>query len=204
MSLADRYHDVARRVAGRAKLVAVSKGQPVEAVRALYDLGQRDFGENRADEMRGKWQALPRDARWHFLGNLQRNKLKILREVGATIHSFDRAELAPFVRDVPVLVQVHLGGGEHRNGVALDAVEPLLRALDAERVPAVGLMGLAPLGEDARPHFHRLRLLRDELAPRWPFLVELSMGMSDDYEAALAEGATIVRVGRAIFGERAD
>ncbi|MEA3199321.1 MAG: dependent protein [Thermoplasmata archaeon] len=200
MSLAERYQDVARRVDGRARLVAVGKSHPVSALQELYALGQRDFGENRVDELRAKAQALPPDARWHFLGNLQRNKLKVLLETGALIHSFDRDELAPLLRDHPVLVQVDFGTG--RNGVAPERIEETLLALSHAGVPAVGLMLLPPRGEDPQPHFRRLRALRDELLPRWPFLVELSMGMSEDFEAALEEGATMVRVGRAIFGER--
>ncbi len=203
MSLEERYREVVRRVGGRARLVAVGKGHPASALQELYALGQRDFGENRVDEMRAKAQALPRDARWHFLGNLQRNKLKEILEVGATVHSFDRPELAGALRDAPLLVQVHLGGGTHRNGLAPEEVEPALRRMALAGAPAVGLMLLPPQGEDPRPHFRRLREMRDALLPRWPFLVELSMGMSEDYEAAIEEGATMVRVGRAIFGDRA-
>lgn len=186
MSLDERYRDVARRIGGRARLVAVSKGHPVSALQALYALGQRDFGESRADEMRAKAQAMPRDARWHFLGNLQRNKLKEILETQATVHSFDRPELAAALR----------------NGLAPARVEPALREMALSGAPAVGLMLLPPRGEDPRPHFRRLRETRDALLPRWPFLADLSMGMSDDFEVAIEEGATMVRVGRAIFGER--
>jgi uncharacterized pyridoxal phosphate-containing UPF0001 family protein len=198
MSLDQRYHDVVRRIAGRARLVAVTKGASVADVRALHSLGQRDLGENRAEQLAERRAALP-DAAWHFIGNLQRNKLKLL--VGAAlVHSFDRPDLAPrWPAGVPVLVQVHLGGGEHRNGVPPADAPAVLEALAKWNVRCVGLSVLPPPGEDPRPHFAALRALRDELSASWPEVRELSMGMSADFETAIEEGATMVRVGRALF-----
>lgn len=212
MSIAERYHDLRRRAdaaaraAGRdpagVRIVCVGKGHPIEALREAYDAGARDFGENRADELRAKAQALPADARWHFVGHLQSNKLKVVLEANALIHSLDRGDLADRMRGRAALLQVYLGGEGERSGVAPAKVEEALLALSRGGVPIVGLMVLPPKGEDPQAHFRRLRMLRDELLPRWPFLVELSMGMSEDFEAAIAEGATMVRLGRALFGER--
>ncbi|HWH08968.1 MAG TPA: YggS family pyridoxal phosphate-dependent enzyme [Candidatus Thermoplasmatota archaeon] len=194
MSLEERYREVARRVGGRALLVAVTKGQPADAVRRLYDLGQRDFGENRVDELLAKAAALPGDARWHFIGNVQRNKAKLLARA-SLVHSFDRPDLARAWPRVPVLLQVDFTGREDRSGLAPDALAPALEACRAAGVDVRGLSTLPPQDGEPRRWFRELRRLRDGLGLR-----ELSMGMSADYEAALEEGATMVRVGRALFG----
>lgn len=196
MSLEERYRDVARRVGGRARLVAVSKAATIADVRALYDLGHRDFGENRADQLALRSEQLPGDARWHFIGNIQSNKLRVLRDVKPLVHSFDRADLVPkWPPGVPVLVQVDFTGRADRNGVAWEEAPTLLAALREARVEVRGLSTLPPKEGDPRATFRRLRTLRDELG-----LAEVSMGMSEDFEAAIEEGATMVRVGRAIFG----
>lgn len=195
MSLQECYHEVVRRVAGRATLVAVTKGQPVEVVRALYDLGQRDFGENRVEDLLAKADALPPDARWHFIGNVQRNKAKLLVRA-ALVHSFDRPDLAHAWPRVPVLVQVDFTGREDRNGMAPSALPDALAACRAAGVDVRGLSTLPPQEGDPRRWFRDLHALRDAHG-----LKELSMGMSADYEAALEEGATMVRVGRALFAD---
>lgn len=188
------------RRADDVRLVAVVKGQPAEAAVALHALGERDFAENRAEALLDKARALPADARWHFIGNLQRNKLRTLAQARPLVHSFDRPDLADaWPAGMDVLLQVHLGGSEHRNGLPPEAVEPALAALEKAGVACRGLSLLPPRGEAPRPHFARLRGLRDALAPSWPALRELSMGMSGDFEEAVEEGATMVRVGRALF-----
>lgn len=192
-SLEERYRDVVRRVAGRAMLVAVTKGQPASAARALYDMGQRDFGENRADEMLAKAAALPEDARWHFIGRIQRNKVKLLARTHL-VHSFDRPELSSTWPSVPVLLQVDFSGAEGRGGVAPTDVGPALATCQAAGVDVRGLSTLPPKDDDARKWFRELRALRDAHG-----LQHLSMGMSADFEAAIEEGATMVRVGRALF-----
>jgi pyridoxal phosphate enzyme (YggS family) len=188
------YPEVVRRIAGRARLVAVTKGRALADVRALYDAGQRDFAENRADALQERRAALPLDARWHFIGNVQRNKLRLL-EGCALVHSFDRLDLADrWPRALPVLLQVDFTGEPRRNGVPTPRAAEAVATLRAEGVDVRGLSTLPPRGEDPRPLFRRLRGLRDALGLR-----ELSMGMSADYEAAVEEGATMVRVGRALF-----
>lgn len=194
MTLEERYQTVARRVAGRAQLVAVSKGHPVEALRRLHALGQRAFGENRVDELLGKRAAMPDDVEWHYLGALQRNKLKALRETRPIVHGFDRIELAADL-GLPAYVQVNLAGEAQKSGVPRDEAAALARALGPR---CLGFSLLPPREGDPRPWFRELRALRDEVAPG----LGLSMGMSADYEAAIEEGATVVRVGTAIFGPR--
>jgi pyridoxal phosphate enzyme (YggS family) len=225
-SIADRLTDVRSRItaaarsAGRdpasVRLIAVSKTFPLDLVREAYGAGQRDFGENRVQEALDKIQdARDLDIRWHLLGHLQTNKAKRAASAFAAIHSVDGLELlrkldAAAARDgtAPrLLIQVDLAGEETKFGVRPADVPPLFEAavsLRAARV--VGLMTLPPIPEnpeDARPWFVQLRRLRDDLATSGvpPDMVqELSMGMSGDFEVAVQEGATMVRVGTAIFG----
>lgn len=210
-----RLVDAAER-AGRdpsdVTLVAVSKFQPLEAMRRVYDLGVRDFGESRADELLAKAAAMPADVRWHFVGALQRNKLRDVRRVAHLVHSFDRPDLAEaWLRDAgrapPVLLQVNVGAEPQKRGVLpQDAADAARRLVDAG-VALQGLMCLPPRGadaEDARPHFRALRGLRDALEAQGIAAPRLSMGMSADLRVAVEEGATLVRVGTALFGPRAD
>ena len=212
--------DAAARSAGRepsaVTLLAVSKTWPAEDVRALAALGQRDFGENRVQELVAKAAELTDvDLRWHFVGQLQRNKAAAVARLGAVVHTVDRASLARTLdragqdgeRPVEVLVQVDLGGaaGEiaARGGAAPDDV-PELADLVAS-CPGLrlrGLMAVAPRGEDPRPAFERLAALAARIRGDHPDAVELSAGMSADLEAAVAAGATVVRVGTALFGDR--
>ena len=185
------------------RLVAVTKGRPLEALRALYDAGQRDFGENRAPELHEKAPAMPWDVRWHFVGNIQRNKVKLLHQVLPLVHSFDRLDLVDaWPTDLRVLLQVNVAGEAQKNGVAPAEAEPALAALEKAGVRCLGLALMPPLVDDPeknRPHFRALRETRDRLAPSWPALRELSMGTTADYLVAVEEGATYVRVGRALF-----
>ncbi len=208
--------------AGRAptdvRLIAVSKTFPIAAVRAAYDAGQRDFGENRVQEALQKIdQTADTEIRWHLIGHLQSNKARKAAERFALIHAIDSVDLLQRVdaaaalsgRRLDVLVQVDLALEATKHGAPVDQLAGILAA--AERCTAanvVGLMLLPPFaenGEDARPWFRQLRTERDRListgvaATR---LRELSMGMSHDFEVAIEEGATMVRVGTAIFGER--
>jgi len=151
---------------------------------------------------------LPSEARWHFIGRLQGNKVRLVRPVACLLHSLDRAELAAYWAKgpglpPPVLIQVNVSGEDSKAGTSPSQVEGLLAAVEGLGVEARGLMTIAPLGispEAARPYFHALARLRQNLAARWPRLTELSMGMTDDFEVAVEEGATLLRVGRAIFG----
>ena len=214
--------DAAARSAGRnpssVRLVAVSKTFPIEAVREAYAAGQRDFGENRVQEALQKvGNSADLDIRWHLLGHLQTNKARKAGPAFATIHSIDSVELLQKIdaaaaetgRTPELLIQVDLAGEATKFGAAPGEVPRILEAAASSRAARVtGLMTLPPVPEspeDARPWFRKLCALRDEwLASGVPpsLLRELSMGMSADFEVAIQEGSTMVRVGTAIFGSR--
>jgi PLP dependent protein len=192
-------------------LVAVSKTVPAERIREALAAGQRDFGENYAQELRDKVPEVGAEARWHFIGRFQRNKARYL--VGAhrvhALESVDQAEAlaARAERPVPVLVAVNEAGELSKGGIRPDAVGPLLdRLAGLGNVRAVGLMCLPPPADDpeaSAPFFASLRALAARHRARGhEALCELSMGMSHDFEVAVREGATWVRVGTAIFGVR--
>jgi pyridoxal phosphate enzyme (YggS family) len=199
-------------------LIAVSKTFPIDAVRAAYDAGQRDFGENRVQEALQKIDAsADMDIRWHLIGHLQSNKARKAAERIALIHSIDSVDLlrridaaaAAVGRRPQVLVQVDLAGEETKHGATPDMLPAIFAA--ARHCTAVGVSGLMllpPLAEnpeDARPWFRRLREERHRLLEAGvpvEMLEQLSMGMSHDFEVAIEEGATMIRVGTAIFGAR--
>jgi pyridoxal phosphate enzyme (YggS family) len=198
-------------------LVAVSKGQPASAIAAAYGAGHRDFGENRAAELAAKAAELPGDIRWHFVGTLQSRKVATVRTPVTLLHSLDRlslveawskpgsAEPTPPNPPPPVLVQVNVAGEAQKHGVAPADLGPLLAAADAAGLRCRGLMTIPPVPdspEDSRVWFGRLEALRTEWSATYPGLTELSMGMTDDLEVAVEAGATLVRVGQAIFGAR--
>jgi pyridoxal phosphate enzyme (YggS family) len=208
----------AGRLPSSARLVAISKTRPAEDVRAAFDAGQVDFGENRVQEAVEKIAATSdTPITWHLVGHLQSNKARRAAGAFAWIQSIDSADLLKRVdaaageagRTVEVLIQVDLAGEPTKHGAPADEWLSLFEAASECRAARVaGLMLLPPFTpdpEDARPFFRRLRALRDELAGRGVppgMLRELSMGMSHDFEVAVEEGATLVRVGTAIFGER--
>jgi pyridoxal phosphate enzyme (YggS family) len=182
-------------------LVVVSKGRSLDQIREVYAAGHRDFGENRAQELVEKAPHLPDDIRWHFVGPLQRNKAK--KVLGALLHSLDREPLARTWVGSPALVQVNIGEEPQKHGVAPDAALEFVDLCVGIGVEVRGLMAIPPrvaFPEQARPFFGTLRRLRDDARRRHPQVRELSMGMTDDFEIAVAEGATMVRIGRAIFG----
>ena len=192
---------------GEVTLVAVSKTQPVAAIRAALNAGQLEFGENRVQEGLDKIEQLAGSAaRIHLIGHLQRNKARFAGRF-ASVQSVDSIRLAAAIArnlDAPldILLEVNVAAEASKHGFAPDDVEAALSDISAlPHLNVNGLMTIAPLVEDAeavRPVFRRLREMRDALGLR-----ELSMGMSNDYDVAIEEGATIVRIGRAIFGDRA-
>ncbi len=205
----------ARRDPAQVRLVAVTKTVEPARIREALDAGQTVFGENRVQEALAKMAAVGEGARWHLVGHLQRNKAK--HAVGAfeLVHSVDDADLAREIdrraaasgRVQPVLVQANLSLETTKSGAPEDALPALLDAVRAlPHLDLRGLMTIPPPAEDpeaSRRWFARLRELRDAAAARLGLpLPELSMGMTDDFEVAVEEGATLVRVGRAVFGER--
>ena len=212
----NRACEKAGRGAETVKLLAVSKTKPVEMIQAALALGQFDFGENYAQELRDK-AAVITDSRirWHFIGALQRNKVKYLVGKVVMVHSIDSAELIAEIEKraeaqgikVPVLLELKLSPEQTKSGVDPGNLVSLAeRALESRAVELHGLMTMAPYfpePEQSRPYYIKLRETRDELAKHLgKALPELSMGMSQDFEVAIEEGATMVRVGTAIFGAR--
>jgi len=194
------------------KLIAVSKTHPIEILQAAINVGATVFGENKVQEAEGKIEEIGRDAvEWHLIGHLQKNKARKAVQLFDVIHTLDSVELAERLEricqeeereNLSVLVQVDLAREATKNGVAENDLPSLIEYLQTcECLKFSGLMTIPPFFEDAekvRPLFKRLREIRDEVLPGG----ELSMGMSHDFEIAIGEGATLVRVGTAIFGER--
>jgi PLP dependent protein len=224
-NLAERLQEVRERIARAAAaagrnaqsvtLLAVSKGQPWQAVAAAADLGLGDFGESYLNEALGKLAALQeRRLTWHFIGRLQANKTRAIAENFAWVHALDRLKIAerlaaqrPFhAPPLNVCLQVNLGGEASKGGVTPVEAAPLAQAVAAlPRLRLRGLMCLPPPeSEPARQRhwFAELRALRDALNAQGAQLDTLSMGMSDDFEAAIAEGSTLVRLGTVLFGPR--
>ncbi|HZF25885.1 MAG TPA: YggS family pyridoxal phosphate-dependent enzyme [Steroidobacteraceae bacterium] len=208
---------VANRDPAHITLVAVSKGHPIEAVRAVHALGVADFGENYPQEAQAKIDALPSAGPiWHFIGKMQSNKTRPIAAHFAWVHGIDRIAIARRLHEqrpyhapaLQVCLQVKLADEPGKAGVAPDELAILAREVARfERLQLRGLMCLPPPTDDVatqRMRFRRLRELRDALNDKGHSLDVLSMGMSGDFEAAIAEGATHVRVGTAIFGARPD
>ena len=207
------------RAADEVKLIAISKTHPSSAVKDLIELGATDIGENRVQEAEAKIAEVGRDnVRWHLVGHLQANKARRAVDLFDVIHSLDSIDLARRLdrlcmekqrKSLSVLIQVDLGHEETKSGIEEAGLEELTETLGSlARLQFVGLMTLPPFFENpehSRPFFRRLRELRDELAGRGIFgdrKGELSMGMTHDFAVAIEEGATMVRIGTAIFGER--
>ena len=217
-----RLADVGARIAAAARragrepaavtLVAVSKGFGAALIEDAKRSGQIDFGENRVQELAAKAQAVP-GVRWHFIGRLQRNKVRDVVGTATLVHSMDRPQLADALarqaqsvgRLQRVLVQVNTADDPAKAGCSVaDAAQLVqhVRALDG--LACEGLMTMPAAGADPRPAFARLRGLRDELQHDFPEVKHLSMGMTHDFEVAVEEGATIIRIGEAVFGPRPD
>ncbi len=198
-------------------LIAVSKTKPVEMIREAYEAGTRAFGENKPQELKDKAPQLPDDVQWHMIGHLQRNKIKYIIDKACMIHSVDSERLAEAIsaeavkRDIkiPVLVEVNMAGEETKDGIAPEEAEDFIRKIS--RLPNIrieGLMTIAPFTdnpEDNRIYFRNLKKLCVDINEKNidnVFMCKLSMGMTGDYVVAVEEGATMVRVGTGIFGER--
>ena len=217
----DRIEVAARRsgrLASDIRLIAISKTHPVEIIKQAITLGVTELGENRVQEAESKIQALGKQARWHMVGHLQANKARKAVKLFDVIHSLDSVDLAERLNDIceqeqqslfPVLIQVDLGKEVTKSGIAEDELMTLAeRTRELSHLRLEGLMTLPPFfdePEKTRPYFAKLRNLRDSLAKEGFFgdqPGDLSMGMTHDFEVAIEEGATMVRVGTAIFGER--
>ena len=213
--------DEACRMAGRdpkeVTLIAVSKTKPVSMLKEAYDAGARCFGENKVQEIMDKHPQLPEDIQWHMIGHLQRNKVKYIVDKVSMIHSVDSLRLAQTIEQeaakhnvcVPVLLEVNVAQEESKFRLKMDEVLPLIETIaDFPHIKVQGLMTIAPYVEDAednRDFFRQLKKLSVDIEAKNINNVSmsvLSMGMTGDYQVAVQEGATMVRVGTGIFGER--
>ena len=200
-------------------LIAVSKTKPVDMIREAYELGQRDFGENKVQELTAKYEELPKDIRWHMIGHLQSNKVKYIIDKVAMIHSVDSLHLAEViekeavkkgVEHIDVLLEVNVSGEGSKFGLTPEDLKAQIKQFAAfKHVRVRGLMTVAPFVEDpeeVRPYFKQLKQLsvdiQNQNIDNKIDVGLLSMGMSGDFEVAIEEGAAFVRVGTAIFGAR--
>lgn len=198
-------------------LIAVSKTNPVPVLKEVYDLGVRVFGENKVQEFTGKYEVLPKDICWHLIGHLQTNKVKYIIDKAALIHSVDSLKLAETIEReaakkncvAQILVEVNVAEEESKFGLKIDEVIPFIEKISVfEHIRVCGLMTIAPFvenPEDNRPVFSNLQKLSVDIKEKNIDNVNvsiLSMGMTNDYEVAIEEGATMVRVGTGIFGAR--
>lgn len=225
--LQSQYEEVQKRIeaactrCGRDRsevtLIAVSKTKPVEMLEEIYALGERNFGENKVQELNGKYEVMPRDIHWHMIGHLQRNKVKYIIDKAELIHSVDSLRLARTISEeaqkhqctAHILLEVNVAEEESKFGMTVEEAPKLAEEIAAlPNIQIEGLMTIAPFvenPEENRPVFQKLRKLSVDIRAKNinnVTMVVLSMGMTNDYEIAIEEGATMVRVGTAIFGER--
>lgn len=220
MNIAENLHNVLASLPMGVRLVAVSKTHSVEEMTIAYNAGQRIFGENKARELEAKAGLLPRDIEWHFIGHLQTNKVKYIAPFVSVIHSVDSIKLLTSInkealknqRIINGLLQFHIADEETKFGMSFDEAVALLESPEfkvCRNVSITGVMGMATFTENRHQvaaEFKALKSIFEKLKQNYFFndsaFCEISMGMSDDYPIAIAEGSTLVRVGSLIFGER--
>ena len=213
MSIPSAIRQLRTELPSTVQLVAVSKFKPAEDILAAYAAGQRDFGENRPQELAAKAPVLPADIRWHFIGHLQTNKVKLVVPHATLIHSVDSEKLLAEIdrvarslgRQVDILLEVHIASEASKQGFLPEEAEALARRIgDYPSVRLRGVMGMATFTSDTdqiRREFRTLKALSERLSDI-PDCDQVSMGMSEDWPVAVEEGTTIVRIGTLIFGKR--
>lgn len=216
MSIANNLTTIRTTIPDHVTLVAVSKTKPNEDLMEAYMAGQRIFGENKVQEMTQKWEALHKDVEWHMIGHVQRNKVKYMAEYVSLIHGVDSFRLLKEIdkqakkynRTISCLLQIHIAEEESKFGFDEKEVFEVLYSEEfksLENIKIEGLMGMAtftPNTEQVKKEFRNLKLLFEKLKEELPHLSTLSMGMSGDYNIAIEEGSTMVRIGSSIFGAR--
>ena len=220
MSIAQNIQEIRKNIPQNVSLVCVSKFHPENAILEAYNCGERIFGESRVQELLAKQTKLSADIQWHFIGHLQSNKIKLILPTVSLIHGVDSFNLLKEInsralkagRVVSCLLQVHIAREETKFGFSIEEIHQMLSGIEfgsLENVQINGLMGMATLTDDKeqiRAEFRTLRQLYDELKREYfqnnENFLELSMGMSDDYQIAIDEGSTMVRIGSSIFGMR--
>ena len=219
-TLADRLIDLRTKIPADVQLIAVSKTKPASMIQELYQAGQRAFGENKVQEMVDKYEQLPKDIQWHLIGHLQTNKVKYIAPFVHLIHAVDSLKLlqeidkqaAKYGRIIPCLLQFHIANEETKFGLDFSEAEEILQSrefIEMQNVQIVGLMGMATFTEDQeqiRDEFRNLnnyfQIIKSHYFKFNPDFKHLSMGMSGDYELAIEEGSTMVRIGSTLFGSR--
>jgi pyridoxal phosphate enzyme (YggS family) len=220
MSVAENLKNILRSIPNNVKLVAVTKTQPPEVIMEAYEAGHKIFGENRAQELRSKYFLLPSDIQWHYIGHLQSNKVKLVGKIASMIQSIDSLSLLQEVNDyaqknqriIPCLLQFHIATEETKFGLNWEEAIHLVETMNMVKMGNVsicGVMGIATFTEDInliRKEFKQLREYFEKLKQLYfsqqKSFCEISMGMSNDYQIAIEEGSTIIRLGTAIFGPR--
>ncbi len=216
MSIAKNLLAIKNQIPEKVTLVAVSKTKPIEIIQEAYDFGQRIFGENKIQEMTQKWETMPKDIEWHMIGHVQRNKVKYMAEFVSLIHGVDSFKLLKEInkqalkhnRVIDCLLQIHIAEEQTKFGLNKTELDEIIDSevfTTLENIKIVGLMGMATYtnNEDQiRKEFGQLKSIFDAVIKKINTIKILSMGMSGDYQIAIEEGSTMIRIGSSIFGAR--
>ncbi len=216
MAIAENLHSIKNTLSKSVTLVAVSKTKPISDLKEAYDAGQRIFGENKIQEMAEKWEQMPKDIQWHMIGHVQTNKVKFMAPFVSLIHGVDSLKLLEEIskqaqknnRIIDCLLQIHIAEEETKFGLDEKELAVLLSSQTFQKmknIRIVGLMGMATFTDDQsqiRKEFTHLKNIFDQFQKHHPQFQILSMGMSGDYQLAIACGSTMVRIGSSIFGNR--
>ena len=215
-SIQENLNRIKTSIPPEVTLIAVTKTKPIADILEAYRAGQRDFGENKIQEMTQKWETLPKDIRWHMIGHIQRNKVKYMAPYVSLVHGVDSLRLLKEIdkearanqRTIPCLLQVHIAEEDTKFGFNEAEVMDLISSGELDAMPhikIIGLMGMATFTHDTRQireEFKHLKEIGKRIKLNNPLITELSMGMSGDYDIAIAEGSTMIRLGSSIFGSR--
>jgi hypothetical protein len=216
MNISENIQKYKEELGQEVTLVAISKTKPISDILEAYESGQRIFGENKIQEMTGKWEALPKDIEWHMVGSVQRNKVKYMASYVNLVHTVDSLKLLKEInkearkneRNISCLLQIKIAEEDSKSGISAEEAKGILNSeefLKMQHVKVVGLMGMATFTEDmeqVRKEFQTLNSVFKEFKINYPQLKVLSMGMSGDYKIAIDCGSNMVRIGSAIFGGR--
>jgi len=216
LAISEEYNNIKNEISSKATLICVSKTRQIHEIEEVYEFGARDFGENKVQEFTSKYESLPKDIRWHFIGHLQTNKVKYLVGKVYLIHSLDSIHLLREIEKryaakdeiASVLIQVNIGKEVAKTGIAAEEIGPLIKACqECSNVKVKGLMATIPIGdeESSRKYFTQMRVIFDDLKALEHKNVSmefLSLGMSKDFRVALKNGSNMVRLGSSIFGKR--
>ncbi len=216
MSIKEQLRTIQESLPVQVTLVAVSKTKPVSAIQEAYNTDQRIFGENKVQEMVQKWEVMPKDIEWHMIGHVQRNKVKYMAEFVSMIHGVDSFRLLKEIdkqakkhdRTIACLLQMHIAEEDTKFGLNETELKEVISSkefVELKNITIVGLMGMATFTKDkeqVRREFEQLKTTYDSLQKELEGITVLSMGMSGDYQIAIEEGSTMVRIGSSIFGAR--